>query len=70
MAMISGPDLYAEARRLETQGIAVFPCGEDKKPRTEHGLKDATTAEAAHRQWFTGLKAFPALGVPTGGKLN
>jgi len=33
--------------------MAVFPCNANKKPVTEHGLKDATTDEAAIRAWWS-----------------
>ena len=33
-------------------GMAVFPVKADKKPLTEHGLKDATTDEAQIRAWW------------------
>jgi hypothetical protein len=32
--------------------MAVFPVGSSKKPLVEHGLKDATTDEAAIRRWW------------------
>jgi hypothetical protein len=33
-------------------GWWVFPCNEEKRPRTTHGLLDATTDEKAIRQWW------------------
>ena len=41
------------ALRLAAGGLAVFPCGEDKAPRTPHGFKDATTDAAVIRRWFS-----------------
>jgi hypothetical protein len=33
-------------------GVAVFPCRADKRPLTEHGVKDATTDPAQIRAWW------------------
>ena len=33
-------------------GLAVFPVGAEKRPLTEHGVKDATTDEAQIRGWW------------------
>jgi hypothetical protein len=33
-------------------GMAIFPVGANKKPLTEHGLKDASTDEGAVRDWW------------------
>jgi Bifunctional DNA primase/polymerase, N-terminal len=44
-------------------GWPVFPCKADKRPATEHGFKDASTALGLIDTWF----AHDALiGVPTG----
>jgi hypothetical protein len=32
--------------------VPIFPCGQDKKPLTEHGLKDATTDEEQIASWW------------------
>lgn len=45
-------------------GIAVFPCGPDKKPRTGHGFKDASTSMETIDGWF--LDSDSLVGVPTG----
>jgi hypothetical protein len=34
-------------------GLAVFPCNAQKRPLTEHGVKDATTDETHIRSWWT-----------------
>lgn len=34
-------------------GWFVFPCGQDKKPLTEHGFLDATTEQAVIEAWWT-----------------
>jgi hypothetical protein len=47
------------------RGIPVFPCGDDKRPLTEHGFKDATTnAAVIQKRW----KRWPdaMIGMPTG----
>ena len=33
-------------------GMSIFPCNAQKRPLTEHGLKDATTDEAQIRSWW------------------
>ena len=33
-------------------GFHVFPCGQNKRPRTPNGFKDATTDEAQIRAWW------------------
>jgi hypothetical protein len=48
------------------RGIPVFPClARDKRPRTEHGFKDATTARKQIERWWT-EKPDANIGVPTG----
>jgi len=51
------------ALRLARRGLPVFPCGEDKRPATEHGFKDAATdpEQIAAWAWHGRL-----IGVPTG----
>lgn len=44
-------DLKAAALELAESGIAVFPLGADKKPRTTHGFKDASTDEKQINEW-------------------
>lgn len=44
--------LLGAALEYAASGIAVFPCGQDKQPRTEHGFHDATTDEEQVRTWF------------------
>lgn len=39
------------ALALAAKGVAVFPVGEDKAPRTPRGFYDATTDEAVIRSW-------------------
>lgn len=34
------------------RGWLVFPCGADKKPLTQHGVKDATLNEGQIRRWW------------------
>src|SRR5271166_6339744 len=33
-------------------GMPIFPVGADKRPLTEHGVKDASTVEAVIRGWW------------------
>lgn len=44
-------DLTDAALELARSGVAVFPCGPDKAPRTPRGFHDATTDEATIRAW-------------------
>lgn len=48
-----------------TAGIPVFPCASDKRPRTKHGYKDATTDPAVIADWW-GQWPDALIGVPTG----
>ncbi len=43
----------------------VFPCDDQKKPRTQHGFKDATQEEEKIRQWWS-MWPNALVGVPTG----
>jgi hypothetical protein len=43
--------LLTEALALAESGVAVFPCGDDKAPRTVNGFKDATTDAETIRGW-------------------
>jgi hypothetical protein len=58
-------NMWLEAFKLAQQGISVFPCGEDKRPLTLHGFKDATTKPDVVHEWWT---RWPdaLIGVPTG----
>jgi Bifunctional DNA primase/polymerase, N-terminal len=59
------PRALANAFALIDRNIPVFPCGEDKKPLTAHGFKDASTSVEAIRAWWA---CWPdaLIGVPTG----
>lgn len=58
---------WLDALKLARQGIAVFPCSNDKRPLTPHGFKDPTTApDIAHEWWMRWPDAL--IGVPTGVK--
>jgi hypothetical protein len=51
---------------LATRGIHIFPCvPRDKRPATEHGLKDATTDLDTIRQWWRSEPQYN-IGVATG----
>ena len=53
--------VYAEA------GLAVFPCGDDKAPLTEHGYLDATTDSAVISAWWRLLPwALIGVAIPAG----
>jgi hypothetical protein len=56
---------YQTAVRLASEhGIPVFPCNQNKTPRTEHGFKDASTDLEAINRWF--LDSNSLVAVPTG----
>lgn len=44
-------DLKEAALRLAAKGEAVFPLGDDKKPRTIHGFHDASTDSDVIQKW-------------------
>src|SRR5258708_1408216 len=54
---------------LAARGLPVFPCGEDKRPLTLHGFKDATTKPDVVHGWWT---RWPdaLIGAPTGVKFD
>lgn len=62
---VIAPDLLSAALDYASKGLPVIPCNEHKRPRTEHGLLDATTDEAQIRDWWT---RWPdaMIGMPTG----
>jgi RecA-family ATPase len=61
-----GPnELMSAALQYAERGIPVFPCGSNKRPRTAHGFKDASTDPVQIRRWW---QEFPdaLIGMPTG----
>jgi hypothetical protein len=59
--------MWSGALKLARQGIPIFPCGEDKRPLTPHGFKDATAdPDIIHAWWTQWPEAL--IGVPTGDK--
>jgi hypothetical protein len=62
---VIAPDLLSAALDYARKGLPVIPCNEHKRPRTEHGLLDATTDEAQIRDWW---ERWPdaMIGMPTG----
>ncbi|MEA3275953.1 MAG: bifunctional DNA primase/polymerase, partial [Pseudomonadota bacterium] len=42
-----------EVLKYAAHGKPVFPCGQDKKPLTEHGFKDASTDESIVTAWWS-----------------
>ena len=50
---VAGDELAAAACAYTELGWAVFPVGTNKKPLTEHGLKDASTSEDQIRAWWS-----------------
>ena len=57
--------LLEAALAFAAKGLPVFPCGPNKKPRTKHGFKDATTDHEQVREWWRN-KSDSLIGVPTG----
>ena len=57
--------LWIEALKLAREGVAVFPCGSDKRPLIATGFKAATADPDIVHGWWT---AHPdaLIGVPTG----
>lgn len=47
-----GTPLVAAALAYAEAGFGVFPCGQDKRPLTAHGCKDATTDPSTIRRWW------------------
>jgi hypothetical protein len=54
-----------EALKLVDRNIAVFPCGNDKKPLTRNGFKDAAADTAQVKEWWR-RSPNALIGVPTG----
>lgn len=48
---VATPALLQAASRLARRGVAVFPVGTDKAPRTPRGFKDATTSIRQINAW-------------------
>ena len=55
------------AERLASEGVPVFPCGNNTRPLTANGFKDASTDPAVINAWW---HDYPdaLIGVPTGAK--
>jgi hypothetical protein len=53
--------------KLARRGIPVFPCGDDKRPLTDHGFLEATTAPGQINAWWSRWPS-ALIGVPTGNK--
>jgi hypothetical protein len=51
--------------KLARRGIPVFPCGDDKRPLTEHGFKDASAEPGRINAWWSRWPG-ALIGVPTG----
>ncbi|MGF1553436.1 MAG: bifunctional DNA primase/polymerase, partial [Paracoccaceae bacterium] len=47
------------------KGYRVFPCGQDKRPLTPHGFKDASAAPDTIRAWWR-QHPHAMVGLPTG----
>jgi Bifunctional DNA primase/polymerase, N-terminal len=61
------PSFWTAALGLAHKGHLVFPCGEDKRPLTPNGFKDATAdPDVIHDWWVRCPDAL--IGVPTGPK--
>jgi hypothetical protein len=55
----------SEALKLVERNVAVFPCGNNKKPLTKNGFKDAATDAAQVKEWWR-RSPNAMIGVPTG----
>ena len=60
-----GGNMLAAALRYAGLGLAVFPCGHDKRPLTENGFKDASTDAEKIRAWWS-AHPHAMIGMPTG----
>src|SRR5260370_530757 len=57
--------VWVSGLTLVGAGVAVFPCGDDKRPLTKRGFKDATVdPDIVHEWWSHWPDAL--IGVPTG----
>jgi hypothetical protein len=57
--------MLSAALRYAGLGLAVFPCGRDKRPYTENGFKDASTDARRIRSWWS-KHPDAMIGMPTG----
>jgi len=57
---VEGRDLLEAAFAYADHGWPVFPCRADKRPRTEHGFKDASSDPAVIEEWW---RRWPAASI-------
>ena len=57
----------AKAQQLGEAGIPLFPCKQDKSPRTPSGFKDASSDPTQIERWWS-CDPEALIGVPTGSK--
>ena len=67
MATICNISSARKALALAAQGLAVFPCGQDKAPLTPHGYLNASRDERIICDWFA-RSPNALIGIPTGEK--
>lgn len=65
---MNGSTMHDAAQRYAALGYPVFPCGNNKRPLTAHGVKDASTDPSQITEWWNQWPT-ACIGIATAGLL-